>query len=271
MAGERKKTRKKHRIQGVRLLIVLLIIAVAVTVTALVGFTAFALEDVDVVGNEIYSDEQIEDGVLKEDYAWNTLYILLGNRFRRQEDIPFVDGMEVHMVSPHEIRVDVTEKGVLGYIYIPMLKQNAYFDQDGFVVELSNEEVEGVSRIYGLQVESAELYKKLELEDESILKTLLTLTQLLRKYDCEPDLIYIDGNDILLYYGELQVNLGTGNQLSEKVLRMQEVLPELEGQSGTLHLDSWTDMDTDFYFTPDEHTEIPVDTQTLSAEVVDEN
>ncbi len=271
MAGERKKTRKKHRIQGVRLLIILLIIVAAVTVTALIGFTVFSLEEVDVVGNEIYSDEQIEDWVLNEDYAWNTIYITLRNRFRRQEDIPFVDGMEVHLVSPREIRVDVTEKGVLGYIYVPMQKQNAYFDQDGFVVELSNETVEGVSRIYGLHVESAELYKKLDLEDEGILKTLLSLTQLLRKYDCEPEFIYIDGNDILLYYGELQVNLGTGSQLSEKVLRMQEVLPQLEGQSGTLHLDSWTDVDTDFYFTPGEHTEIPVDTQTLSAKVEDEN
>ncbi len=271
MTGKRKQTKKKQRIRGVRLLIILLIIAAAVTVAALIGFTVFVLEEVNVEGNEIYSDEQITDWVLKDDDAWNTLYIVTRNRLRGQEDIPFVDSMEVHLVSPKEIRVDVTEKGVLGYIYLPSQEQNAYFDQDGFVVELSEDVVEGVSEISGLNVESAELYEKLELDDAGILKTLLTLTQLLAKYDCEPELIYIDEDDILLSYGDLQVNLGTGNQLSEKVLRMQEVLPQIEGQRGTLHLETWTDVDTDFYFTPDEQTEIPVDTPSDSVETEEEN
>ncbi len=271
MSQERKKARKKHRIYGVRLLIILIIIVAAVTVAALVGFTAFRLEEVDVVGNEIYSDEQIEDWVLKDDDAWNTLYIMARYRFRRQEDIPFVDSMDVQLVSPTEIRVEVTEKGVLGYIYLPSQEQNAYFDQDGFVVELSEDAVEGVSEISGLNVESAELYEKLELDDAGILKTLLTLTQLLSKYDCEPELIYIDDDTILLSYGALQVNLGSGSQLSEKVLRMQEVLPEVEGESGTLHLEKWTDVDTDFYFTPGEQTEIPLATETVSEETEGEN
>ena len=40
-------------------------------------------------------------------------------------------------------------KGVLGYVYIPSLGKNAYFDKDGFVVELSGQVIEGRSRLRG--------------------------------------------------------------------------------------------------------------------------
>ncbi len=260
-----RKAKKKNRI--IIILIILLVVVGVVTLAAFVGWKVFTLEKVDVVGNEIYSDEQIEDWVMSSDDSWNTLYVLFRNRTQKQEEIPFVDSMDIEMVSPKEIQVNVTEKGVLGYVYIPTLGQNAYFDQDGFIVEISGDVIDGVTKISGLQVENAQLYEKLNLTDSSILKTLLSLTQLTEKYNLEPEVIYIQDKNLLLSYGDIQVDLGTGGQLNEKILRLVQILPQLGGETGTLHMDKWSETNADIYFTPDELTVIPVDQQMLSASI----
>ncbi|MCD7864865.1 MAG: cell division protein FtsQ/DivIB [Clostridiales bacterium] len=261
----RKKRRKERRRRVLRIALPVLILVAVLAV--IMVWKVFVVKEVEVVGNEIYSDEQIESWALDDEYSWNSLYVLLKNKFQKQEEIPFVDTIDISLLSPSKIQIEVTEKGVLGYVYISTLGQNAYFDQDGFVVELSSDVIDGTMKISGLSVENAELYEKLDLEDSSILKTLLSLTQLLKKYDCVPELIYVNDGDILLSYGSIQVNIGTGSSLNEKILRMDQILTQLdESQSGTLHLDTWSQSSTDIYFKQGELTDIPVDEQTLPVE-----
>ncbi len=254
---EQPKKRKKKKNRGRHVLAGLLVFIVIVVVIALIVWRVFVLETVDVVGNEIYSDQQIKDWVLDEEHSGNTLYFMLWNQFTKSEEIPFVEDMEITLVSPTEIRIDVTEKGVLGYVYVPSLDQNAYFDQDGFVVELTHDTIDGIIKISGLGVETAALYEKLDIANSSTLQTLLSLTQLLKKYDEIPELIYVNGLDVLLSYGNIQVDLGMGSQLNEKILRMQQILPQLEGESGTLHMETWSASNTDFYFRPGELAQLP--------------
>lgn len=261
MRKKRKKARQR-RILTTLLPILLLVLALG----AVMVWKVFVVKDVEVEGNEIYSDEQISAWALDDEYSWNSLYVVLKNRFQKQEEIPFVDTIAISLKSPSKLLITVEEKGVLGYIYIPSLGKNAYFDKDGFVVEISSDVIEGTMKISGLSVEDAVLYQKLELEDSSILRTLLSLTQLLKKYDRIPEIIYIQDSDILLSYGTIQVDLGTGTSLNEKILRMDQNLPSLEGMTGTLHLDTWSQDSTDIYFKPDELTEIPADVQTVPVE-----
>ncbi len=257
-------SRSRRRL-GIRILMVLLIAVIAVTIAAFLGWRLFVLKNVEIVGNIIYSDEQLEDWILSEDYSWNTLYVMFETRQMEDEEVPFVGSMEVKMLSPTKLEFTVEEKGMLGYVYVPSLGMNAYFDQDGFVVDLSNDIDEEVTKVTGLDVESAELYEKLSLTDESVFKTILTLTQLLQKYDLRPEIIYLSDEGIILSYGSIQVNLGSDTQLNEKILRLQQILPELEGQTGTLHMDTWSESNNDIHFKAGELTEIPVDRQTVPA------
>lgn len=256
---KKRKQEKTRRMLTVVLPIILLLVALG----AIMVWKVFVVKEVDVVGNEIYSDEQIENWALNDDYSWNTLYVFLKNKFQKPEPIPFVDSLDISMKSPQHIQIKVAEKGVLGYIYIPSLGENAYFDKEGFVVELSADVLAGTMKINGLAVDNAVLYQKLEINNDSILRTLLSLTQLLKKYEREPDIIYIQGEDILLSYGDIQVRVGTGTFLNEKIIRMNEILPQVEGQSGTLHLETWNKSNTDIYFKQGELTEIPDDVQSV--------
>lgn len=242
MIKEERRRKKRRKIGLYILLILILLIAAGVFIV----MNVFTVENVVVEGNELYSSTQIENMVLNDEYSWNSLYVDLKYRFMDIGEVPFVDTMEVSLDNPHTVHIKVYEKGMLGYLYINSIDQNAYFDKDGFVVETSTEVIDGVPKITGISCEEVVLYEKLQLENSDILRDLLNLTQTLKKYNLLPDEIQYDSNmEPVLYYGTIQVKIGSEDNLSQKVVRLSIILPQLDGLSGTLHLETWTPETTD--------------------------
>ena len=242
MIKEERRRKKRRKIGLYILLILILLIAAGVFIV----MNVFTVENVVVEGNELYSSTQIENMVLNDEYSWNSLYVDLKYRFVDLGEVPFVDTMEVSLDNPHTVHIKVYEKGMLGYLYINSIGQNAYFDKDGFVVETSTEVIDGVPKITGISCEEVVLYEKLQLENSDILRDLLNLTQTLKKYNLLPDEIQYDSNmEPVLYYGTIQVKIGSEDNLSQKVVRLSIILPQLDGLSGTLHLETWTPETTD--------------------------
>ena len=242
MIKEERRRKKRRKIGLYSLLILILLIAAGVFIV----MNVFTVENVVVEGNELYSSTQIENMVLNDEYSWNSLYVDLKYRFVDIGEVPFVDTMEVSLDNPHTVHIKVYEKGMLGYLYINSIGQNAYFDKDGFVVETSTEVIDGVPKITGISCEEVVLYEKLQLENSDILRDLLNLTQTLKKYNLLPDEIQYDSNmEPVLYYGTIQVKIGSEDNLSQKVVRLSIILPQLDGLSGTLHLETWTPETTD--------------------------
>lgn len=242
MIKEERRRKKRRKIGLYILLILILLIASGVFIV----MNVFTVENVVVEGNELYSSTQIENMVLNDEYSWNSLYVDLKYRFVDIGEVPFVDTMEVSLDNPHTVHIKVYEKGMLGYLYINSIGQNAYFDKDGFVVETSTEVIDGVPKITGISCEEVVLYEKLQLENSDILRDLLNLTQTLKKYNLLPDEIQYDSNmEPVLYYGTIQVKIGSEDNLSQKVVRLSIILPQLDGLSGTLHLETWTPETTD--------------------------
>ena len=163
-------------------------------------------------------------------------------------------GYDVHRLVPDRALilggVEIPyEKGLLGYLYMDSLGQNVYFDKDGFVVEMSTDVIEGVPQITGLTCGDAVLYEKLDVSGKDTLKDLLAVTQTLKKYNLVPDTInYDDQGNVTLQYGTITVNLGQATSLTEKVVRMEKIMPNLEGLTGILHLEDWTEDTTDITF-----------------------
>ena len=242
MIKEERRRKKRRKIGLYILLILILLIAAGVFIV----MNVFTVENVVVEGNELYSSTQIENMVLNDEYSWNSLYVDLKYRFVDIGEVPFVDTMEVSLDNPHTVHIKVYEKGMLGSLYINSIGQNAYFDKDGFVVETSTEVIDGVPKITGISCEEVVLYEKLQLENSDILRDLLNLTQTLKKYNLLPDEIQYDSNmEPVLYYGTIQVKIGSEDNLSQKVVRLSIILPQLDGLSGTLHLETWTPETTD--------------------------
>ena len=263
MIKEERRRKKRRKIGLYILLILILLIAAGVFIV----MNVFTVENVVVEGNELYSSTQIENMVLNDEYSWNSLYVDLKYRFVDIGEVPFVDTMEVSLDNPHTVHIKVYEKGMLGYLYINSIGQNAYFDKDGFVVETSTEVIDGVPKITGISCEEVVLYEKLQLENSDILRDLLNLTQTLKKYNLLPDEIQYDSNmEPVLYYGTIQVKIGSEDNLSQKVVRLSIILPQLDGLSGTLHLETWTPETTDIIW---DRAEEQPDTEEMTEETTE--
>ena len=166
--------------------------------------------------------------------------------------------MEVSLLDPQTVNIKVYEKGMLGYIYISAIGENAYFDKDGFVIETSVNVVSDTPKVTGLSCSEVVLYEKLPLEDESVLRYLLNLTQTLKKYEIEPkEIAFKEKEGAIVYYNDIRVLIGKEENLSQKIIRLSHILPKLEGMCGTLHLENWTEENTDIVFDKEENTENP--------------
>ncbi len=249
MIKEERRKKKRRKIQ----LYIFLTVACLIAITVYVVLNVFKVEQVVVEGNALYSDHQIETMVLNDEYSWNSLYVTLKYRFVDVGEVPFVDEMEISLDNPHTVRIEVYEKGILGYLYIPALGQNAYFDKDGFVVETSTEVIPGIPKVTGVSCSEVTLYEQLPLEDDRILRQLLNLSQTLKKYDLLPNEIAFDDRlGATVFYDDIRVIVGNDEKLSQKIIRLSVILPQLNDLKGTLHLENWTEETTDIVFDKEE-------------------
>ena len=238
---KRKKRRKKRLI----ILIVAAAVAAALVLFALVVCT---VKEVDVEGNVLYDDETVISTVLDNEYCSNTLYVWLRSKFSGNPVMPFIDDVEISIKLPHTVHITVYEKGTLGFVRVDSMGQNADFDKDGMVVEISDSEIEDVPQVSGLDIGEVVLYEQLPI-DEATLRILLNLTRALDKYELYPENIDIsDTDNISLEFKKIIVEFGDDEYLNEKVQRMTYILPELKKKSGTLHMDMWSPDTTDIVF-----------------------
>ena len=186
--------------------------------------------------------------MLNDKYSWNSLYVFLKYRFVDTKKVPFVDTMEITLKDPQTLHIKVYEKGIMGYLYISSIDENAYFDKDGLVVETSSKVIDGTPQIIGIDCDKVVLYEKLPIGNAK-LREILTLTQALKRNSLIPDSItYGVANEPLLAYGKIKVEMGSLELLTQKVERLAKIKPSLEGMDGTLHLENWTEETTNIVF-----------------------
>lgn len=243
----REKRKKKRRVK--RILLAVLIVLLVLAGAAMIAVNVFKVKHVEVEGNELYGAEVIEKTVLNDEYSWNSLYVFLKYRFVKTEEVPFIDEMEITLKDPQTLHIKVYEKGMMGYLYIPSINENAYFDNDGFVVETSAEKIPDVTQLLGIDCSEVVLYEKLPIEAD-VLRGILTLTQALKRSGQIPDSVtYGVKNEPVLKYGKVEVEMGDLSLLTQKVERLARIMPRLKGQSGTLHMENWTEDTTNIVFT----------------------
>ncbi len=223
------------------------IVFVAIGLLAAVLKTNYTVTDVQVEGNEHYSDEEIEAMVLDGKFGNSTLYYYFKYRNQSIEDVPFIEKMEVELKSSDTLVIHVYEKAIAGYV--EFLGRYLYFDKDGIIVESSTEQMSGIPFVTGLTFDHVVLHEKLPVGDETVFKLILNITQLLTKYGVSTDRIYFDtSGNITLYFNSAKVYLGTSENLDEKINKLQYLLPKLNGLKGTLHMENYSGDSETFTF-----------------------
>ena len=205
----------------------------------------YTVTTVYVEGNIHYTNEEIMDMVMGGRYGHNSLFLSMKYRDKGVENIPFIETMDVTIQSRDTIRITVYEKALAGYV--SYLGLYVYFDKDGIVVETSQDPTPGIPQVTGLQFDHVVLHEKLPVENEDIFNEILNLTQLLAKYSLTVDKIYFDSDyEVTLVFGEARVALGDSTDLEEKIMKLQYILPSLEGKKGVLNMKEYSE-DTKTY------------------------
>ena len=231
------------------LLTVVIIMAVVCGILVYLWYE-YSITNVTVTGNSHYTDDEIKDMVFTGPYSYNSIVLSLMYRDKSIEDIPFIEKMDVDIVSANSVRINVYEKAVAGYV--EYLGHYMYFDKDGIVVESSNRIMEGIPFVTGLSFDHVILHKPLPVKKTSVFLTILNVTQLLGKYEIETDRIAFDfDSNITLYFGDARVSLGTDDFIDEKINEMHLLLPKLRGYSGTLHMENYVGEEVNFSFDMD--------------------
>ncbi len=254
-----KKIKKKNRIkitnrkpQGAVWIAV--IIAAVVVIALFAGYhyiiTNYTVTTVYVEGNEHYTNEEIMEMVMEGRYGHNSLFLSLKYKDKSMADIPFIEKMDISVLDPHTVKIEVYEKSLAGYV--EYLDRYMYFDKDGIVVETSTEKTKGIPMVTGLSFDHVVLYQALPVEDPAVFSEILSITQLVNKYNLSTDRIFfgLDGT-LTLYFENIKAAFGTGENLEAKVMELQYMLPKLAGKSGTLRMENYTEDTKNITFEPD--------------------
>ena len=131
MASEyKKKEKKRFRITAA------LSIAAVLLVLFFMFLILFRVNTVEITGNYHYTDKQIEQYVLKGPLSNNTVLLSLMHKHTKIQEADFIDSVAVDMTGMNSVRIQVSEKKLIGYVSY----DNAYwyFDQDGCVLVRSD-------------------------------------------------------------------------------------------------------------------------------------
>ncbi|WP_049945900.1 cell division protein FtsQ/DivIB [Butyrivibrio sp. LC3010] len=198
----------------------------------------YTITNVYVDGNIHYTDEEVMNMVMTDKLDKNSLYLSLKYRNKEITGIPFIEKMDVEILAPDTVRINVYEKAIAGYV--KYLDRYIYFDRDGIVVETSGEPSSDVPLVLGLNFDYIVLHEKLPVENDNVFSEILDITQLLNKYDLNADKIFFDSDfHLYVYFENVEVSLGTNDNIDEKVIQLQYILPELQGKSGILEMSEY--------------------------------
>lgn len=199
----------------------------------------FTVKTVVVEGNVHYTDEEIQEMVMGDRLGHNSIYLSMKYHDKQIKDVPFVETMDVTIVSADSVKITVYEKTMAGFV--EYMGQYFYFDKDGTVVESSTVKTMGVPQIKGLQFDHIVLLEKLPVDDDTIFNHILDISQLLEKYGISAEQIYFDKDyQITLYFGQAKIKLGSTEYIDEKIMKLKMILPSIEEKKGTLRMENYS-------------------------------
>lgn len=252
--NENKKQSAERRIHLPRhtavFLIVLAVLALLIGGAYYYVTANYTITNVYVEGSSHYTSEEIIAMVMGDKLSNNSLFLSMKYQNKSIDDVPFVEKMDVSVIDAHTVKIEVYEKALAGYV--EYLDRYLYFDKDGILVESSQEKTEGIPMVTGLSFDHAVLHQPLSVENDEVFTEILNITQLVNKYELSVDRIYFGAdNSLILYFDNVKAALGSGDHLEEKVMELQYILPNLDGMSGTIRMESYTEETKTITFEPD--------------------
>lgn len=203
------------------------------------GYNLLRLKTIEYEGLTTYTEQEFTKLLSDSPAMKNTYLFYLRHALFPKEEIPFVEGYDVRLVSGTAVHVQVYEKLVIGCVEI--MGKYMYFDKDGIVVESSSERIKGVPLIAGLKFNQIVLYEKLQVQRQSLFTKILDLTKLLLQNGIEAERVQFDSDyEVTLLCGDIKVLLGRRDTYDIQLAALRGILDAAVGQAGTLDMRSYS-------------------------------
>ncbi len=206
----------------------------------IIGMSAhllFYVQKITVKNNEFHGATEIAEYVqanTRANYSLATWYTF---EYETPELPVYLEKVDISIVAPWHIEAKVTEKPIAGGVQLE--EEFVYFEQEGHVVNIVKDPIEGIPMIEGIEIEEPVLYQELEVDNDKIFNNLLLVTELVEENNLNPeDIICPNGAEINLIIGGVTVQLGDDN-FSDKIVQIAPALSEIEGKDGVLHLENF--------------------------------
>lgn len=234
------RRRRRRRIVGLAAGVILLLMIVLLSLR---------FQSVTIEGTDRYTAEEVESMIFDDIWSRNPVIFFFRERFGVHKTIPFVDKYKVILTGLRSAEIILYEKKIVGYVN--RMGCYMYFDQNGYVVESSQEPMENVPGVVGLSTSYIILGEKLPVEDQDLFQEILSISQFLQsntvKWRGKEQLLVnlIETIDldkskcVTLSVDRVHVYLGNHIDMEEKLQEMSSILPNLSGKSGTLYLDTY--------------------------------
>ncbi len=207
----------------------ILLVLIIIVIPCVMFLFTFSIKKVDVIGTSRYSAKQIRETIMQSELDNNSVYLYLKYRFFKKPVIPFIEKIEVEMVSSHKVAVYVYDKIVTGCVHF--MGEYLYFDKDGIVVESSSKRIEKIPIIKGLQFEKIILHEKLEAQNDKLFNVILNLTKLINKYKLDVDIISFDSEEnVTLHCEDIEVLLGKKEDYYDALSNLNNILTKAKGK-----------------------------------------
>ncbi len=239
-----KRKHKKQIARRRRFVVILCVIFVAV-IFVLSNTVLFLLDEVEVVGNELYAAEDITQCM--EVAAGDNLFRIDtdGEAERIAANLPYIDEVRVSRKFPNKLVVSVVEEKIAYKIGINGAS-GILLNHEGKVLQATDYLPSyDVTEVVGANVESYEVGKPLDEEaDDGKIGVVNDIIQYLEENGIL-DIRYIDIKDkfdIRLNYNfQIRIYLGEPSELEDKIIMLGGVLERIHGTDfGTIDIRSTT-------------------------------
>jgi len=185
-----------------------IVILIAVLSLAFVIFhMTCRLESVTITGSSYYTAEELKEKLITEKTDSYALLLYLRAKLFGFSEIPFIEKADAELVDKNSVRIVLYDKAVIGCV--KTMGRYMHFDRDGIVVESSEERLEGVPEVTGLEFEEIVLYEKLEIKREALFDRMLEITMLINKNKLPVETVEFDKNSaVKLILENAEVLLG---------------------------------------------------------------
>lgn len=245
---ERQRRLRKRRLIVFFIFFIALLLCVGVVLTLTVFFP---IEKINISGSKVYTAEQIEKASSID--LGDNLFLFSKKQilFELKEKLPFIESVKIKRTLPDTLNIKVTDaEEFMTYSY-----KNKYYtvSESGWVLSELDEPASNLPVIKGVKVD-CKVGTEINYNDSKQKELIDIITKTLSKEKIKVD--YVDISDkvnlSLGVEGRFTVELGTSNDLEEKILHLASMIKNSDGQKqGKINLSMWTSNNKEGTFVPE--------------------